>query len=382
MNDEISRMPGVSKIEAVFVVGARPQFIKSAPVIKEILTKHKQIHLSLIHSGQHYDTEMSEIFFRELEIPSPSVNLQAGSGSHAVQTATIMKRLENRILEARPDLMLVPGDTNTTLAASLTAAKLCIPIAHVEAGLRSGDMTMPEEINRKLTDHCGTLLFAPTRTAISNLRREGLGEIAHLTGDTMVDALQTVLPIVRARESAVLDGFGVQPQRYVLVTLHRPSNVDDPKRLREIQRALCRVGSKLPVVFLVHPRTRAMLRKLKHYGTPRRRGVALTRPRGYVDTLSLLKNACCLLTDSGGMQKEAFLVHVPCITLRSNTEWPETLTGKANRLITDARMIPGAISSVAFDKALRKRISTLKSPFGDGHASYRIAMVIEKKLGR
>jgi UDP-GlcNAc3NAcA epimerase len=372
----------MSKIEAVLVVGARPQFIKSAPVIKEIMTKHKQIRLSLIHSGQHYDTEMSEIFFRELEIPSPSVNLQAGSASHAVQTATIMKRLENRMIEARPDVVLVPGDTNTTLASSLTAAKLCIPIAHIEAGLRSGDMSMPEEVNRKLTDHCSTLLFAPTRTAISNLRKEGLGGMAHLTGDTMVDALQTVVPIVRKRERAVLEGLELQPQRYVLVTLHRPSNVDDPRRLREIRRALSKVGAKFPVVFPVHPRTRAMLRRLKYCGTPRREGLTLTRPRGYVDTLSLLRNASCLVTDSGGMQKEAFLLHLPCVTLRSNTEWPETLIGKANRLINDTRMMPDAIFSAALDETLRRRISTFRSPFGDGHASYRIAMIIEKMLGR
>jgi UDP-GlcNAc3NAcA epimerase len=374
-------VPSVGKIEAVLVVGARPQFVKSAPVIKEIMTKHKHIHLSLIHSGQHYDTEMSEIFFRELEIPSPLVNLRAGSASHAVQTATIMKRLEKRLLEARPDLMLLPGDTNTTLASSLTAAKLCIPIAHIEAGLRSGDMAMPEEVNRKLTDHCSTLLFAPTLTAMSNLRREGLGGIAHLTGDTMVDALQTVLPVVRTRESTVLAGLGLQPQGYVLVTLHRPSNVDDPGRLRDIQRALTRVGFKLPVVFPVHPRTRAMLGKQEYYGMPTKRGVTLTRPRGYVDILSLTKNASCLVTDSGGMQKEAFLLHVPCLTLRSNTEWPETLIGRANRLVTNAKMIPDAIFSAAFDKALRRRISNPRSPFGDGHASYRIAMIIEKTLG-
>ncbi|MGB9021830.1 MAG: UDP-N-acetylglucosamine 2-epimerase (non-hydrolyzing) [Candidatus Bathyarchaeia archaeon] len=372
----------MSRIEVVLVVGARPQFIKSAPVIKEILSKHKQIHLNLIHSGQHYDPEMSEIFFRQLQIPPPSVNLQAGSGSHAVQTAIIMKRLEGPILEAKPDLVLVPGDTNTTLAASLTAAKLCVPVAHIEAGLRSDDMTMPEEINRRLTDHCSTLLFAPTHVAMSNLRKEGLDRIAHLTGDTMVDALQTVMPIVRAREAFVLERLGLQPRRYVLVTLHRPANVDDLERLHGIKLALHAVASKLPVVFPVHPRTRARLAKAGHPATLRRNGLTLTGPRGYIETLSLLKNAGCLLTDSGGMQKEAFLLHIPCVTLRSTTEWPETLTGKANRLLTQPEMIAEEILELAFDARLRGSIGRLKNPFGDGHASARIAKIIERTLGR
>ena len=371
----------MSEIEAVLVVGARPQFIKSAPVIKEILWEHKRIHLSLIHSGQHYDPEMSEIFFRELHIPSPSVNLQAGSGSHAAQTATIMKRLEVPLVKMKPNLVLVPGDTNTTLAASLTAAKLCMPVGHIEAGLRSGDMTMPEEINRKLTDHCGALLFAPTQTAISNLRNEGLAKKAHLTGDTMVDALQTALPIVRKREDTVLKKLGLQPQDYVLVTLHRSSNVDDLDRLREIQLALAKIASTLTVVFPVHPRTRARLAKLKHLGS-RSTLAMLTSPKSYIDALSLLKNASCLLTDSGGMQKEAFLLHVPCVTLRQTTEWPETLVGGANRLVAQPKRIPRAVYDAASDETLRRRISELKSRFGDGHASSRIANIIEKTFGR
>jgi UDP-GlcNAc3NAcA epimerase len=381
IREETTEVLKMSRTEVVLVVGARPQFIKSAPVIKEILTKHRRIHLSLIHSGQHYDPEMSEIFFRELRIPQPSVNLQAGSGSHAVQTATIMKRLERPMLQADPDLVMVPGDTNTTLAASLTAAKLCIPLAHIEAGLRSGDMTMPEEINRRLTDHCGTLLFAPTQTAMSNLRKEGLENAAHLTGDTMVDALRTVLPIARARENVVLEELGLQPQRYVLVTLHRPSNVDDPQRLRKIRLALRKVTSRLPAVFPVHPRTRVRL-KLKHRERSKRNDFALTAPKGYVETVSLLKNAACLLTDSGGMQKEAFLLHVPCVTLRSPTEWPETLAGRANRLITGPEMIPASIFSVAFDVTLRRNIRRLKNPFGNGEASARIVKIIEKTFGR
>lgn len=382
MIGRILRVPYVSKLEAVLVVGARPQFIKSAPLIREILSKHKRIHLTVIHSGQHYDAEMSGIFFRELKIPSPAVNLQAGSGSHAAQTATIMKRLEPAVLKGKPDLVMVPGDTNTTLAASLTAAKLCIPLAHIEAGLRSGDMTMPEEINRKLTDHCSSLLFAPTHTAISNLRKEGLGKIAHLTGDTMVDALRTALPVVKQREGSVLERLGLQLRRYVLTTLHRPSNVDDPQRLHEIRLALRKVSRRLPVVFPVHPRTRARLDQVKPVKSNKRSGTIITSPKGYIETLCLLKNAGCLLTDSGGMQKEAFLLHVPCVTLRSTTEWPETLTRTANRLLTKPSMIPSVILRAAFDETLRERIRHLRNPFGDGHASRRIAQIIERTLER
>jgi UDP-N-acetylglucosamine 2-epimerase (non-hydrolysing) len=366
----------MDRIRAMIVVGARPQFIKSAPVIREILSGRNQIDLSVIHSGQHYDREMSEIFFRELRMPRALLNLRAGSGSHAVQTARIMERLEGPILEKKPDVLIVPGDTNTTLAASLTAAKLSIPVAHIEAGMRSGDMTMPEEINRKLTDHCSTLLFAPTRTAFQNLMSEGLKRGLHLTGDTMVDALRIVVPIIQQREDMVLAAYGLQPHQYVLVTLHRPSNVDPPARLRRIQLALRKVGAKLPIIFLVHPRTRVRLAKLCS-ATQADRGLVLTSPKGYIETLCLLKSAGCLLTDSGGMQKESFMLHTPCVTLRSTTEWPETLRRKANQLLIEPEMIPHTVLKTAFDKSLREAIRDLKNPFGDGHASSRIARIIQ-----
>lgn len=364
-------------IKVMLVIGARPQFIKSAPVISEIIRNHKRIDLTIIHSGQHYDPEMSAVFFRQLRIPRPSVNLHAGSGSHATQTANIMRRLEDPILRIHPDLVVVPGDTNTTLAAAITAAKLDIPVAHVEAGLRSGDIHMPEEINRRLTDHCSTLAFAPTKTAIANLNSEGLGSKAYLTGDTMVDAMETVSPYVARRESAILEQFELNSQQYVLVTLHRPSNVDDDTRLRAIFAALQRLAKRIPIIFPVHPRT---LDRLRKSGETRRRhrGVKLTSPQGYVETLSLLKNATCVITDSGGMQKESFIFHVPCLTLRGNTEWPETLREHANRLVTNPKRLPTEVIQVAFDEDLRNRIRRLRNPFGDGFAAVRIARILER----
>jgi len=366
------------RIRVMLVVGARPQFIKSAPVIREMLSNHREIDLSIIHSGQHYDREMSEIFFRELEIPRPLVNLHAGSGSHAAQTATIMNRLEHFMLTEEPNLVAVPGDTNTTLAAALAAAKLGIPVAHIEAGLRSGDILMPEEINRKLTDHCSTLLFAPTKTAIRNLKREGLGKSAYLTGDTMVDALHIVMPAVLEREKTVLRRYGVQTRGYVLVTLHRPSNVDDSNRLREIQLALQKVAESSRVVFAVHPRTRERLVKMRTLENLTGTGVIVTKPLSYLETLSFLRNSSCLVTDSGGMQKESFLLQVPCITVRSTTEWPETLEGGANRLVANPQIIPTAVSDIMAHKAFRERIRPSKRPFGDGYASEKIVRIIRK----
>lgn len=369
----------MSKIRVMLVVGARPQFIKSAPLVNEILTRGRQIQLSIIHSGQHYDPQMSEIFFRQLQIPKPFMNLRAGSGSHATQTAAIMRSLEEPMRRTSPDLVIVPGDTNTTLAAALTAAKLDLPVAHLEAGLRSGDMSMPEEINRRLTDHCSSMLFAPTRTATHNLRIEGLKGIS-LTGDTMVDTLRIVAPIVERKQEEVLERLQLSRLEFVLVTMHRPSNVDNLNRLREILLDLRRISKKVRVIFPVHPRTRSRITKLKAAKPLSRDGIHLTSPLGYVENLCLLKNANCLLTDSGGMQKESFILHVPCVTVRSTTEWPETLVGEANRLIPRPQMIAKTILSVAFNEPLKQAIRRLKNPFGDGHASARIVHLIEAKL--
>jgi UDP-N-acetylglucosamine 2-epimerase (non-hydrolysing) len=367
------------KAKVMMVVGARPQFIKSAPIIRELVKSRKQIKLSIVHTGQHYDREMSHIFFHELKIPKPIMNLAVGSGSHAIQTATMMKRLEQSMLTLKPDLVVVPGDTNTTLAGAIVAAKLGIQVFHVEAGLRSGDMSMPEEVNRTLTDHCSTMLFAPTRNAVQNLRQEGLGEKTYLTGDTMVDALFAVMPIIRQRTSAVLKRFELCPREYLLMTLHRPSNVDNSSRLREILAAVRRIARKLKVVFPAHPRTRASLARLGSSAISSGR-VVISNPLGYVENLCLLKNASCLLTDSGGMQKESFLLHVPCTTLRSSTEWPETLVKKANQLVCDPKMISETVLAVAFDERLRNKIRDLRNPFGDGRASIRIVQLIRESV--
>jgi len=363
--------------KVMLVVGARPQLIKCAPLVKEILARGRGLELEIIHTGQHYDREMSAIFFQELGIPQPSANLNVGSASHAKQTAIMMTRLEPLMIKARPDIVLVPGDTNTTLAAAVTAAKLTIPLAHLEAGLRSGDMNMPEEVNRKLTDHCSSLLFAPTKTAVSNLEREGLGGLAYLTGDTNADALRHVMPILARMEKRIMKRHRLSSRNYILVTLHRPSNVDNPARLTRIQNALNKVSKTLNVVFPVHPRTDARLVKLTTFDDETK-NMKLLNPQGFIETLSLLKNASCLLTDSGGMQKESFMLHTPCITLRSTTEWPETLVGGANRLVANPEEIPKLISDISYDFSLRSQIKKQKSPFGDGHASARIVKLLRE----
>ena len=364
----------MARVSVLLILGARPQFIKSAPLIKELLAHKSKFNLTIVHSGQHYDQEMSSIFFSELKLPKPKLNLQVGSGSHAYQTATIMVRLEEFMKKMRPDVVTVPGDTNTTLAGAIAAAKAGFKVAHVEAGLRSGDMSMPEEVNRRLTDHCSTLLFAPTRTALNNLTNEGLGRNARLTGDTMVDGLRDVMPIVKRREEHLLQDMHLTERNFILTTLHRPSNVDDPDRLGEILRSLHDVAKKIAVVFPIHPRTRARTRALgvRMGGNEKVRFVS---PQGYIETLALLKNAECLLTDSGGMQKEAYLLHTPCITLRSTTEWPETLVGGANRLITNPGSIPASITHATSRSTPHRRFL---NPFGDGTASQKIRKILEK----
>lgn len=324
-------MTAEPRMHIMTVVGARPQFIKAAPVSRAI--RHAGLDESIVHTGQHYDAGMSQVFFDELGIPEPTVNLGVGSGSHAEQTGAMLVGLERIFSERRPALILVYGDTNSTIASALAAAKLSIPVAHVEAGLRSFNRRMPEETNRIVTDRLSDLLFCPTRTAVDHLRSEGVTKGVHLTGDVMYDA--TLMFAERAPEVFSAPSAGPSPDdsiriareggTYVLATVHRAENTDDPERLRSIMRALGRLGQ--PVILPLHPRTRSRLE-----GVVVPESVRLTEPASYLSMLALIRGADRVLTDSGGLQKEAVWLGTPCITLRNETEWVETLEGGWNRL--------------------------------------------------
>ncbi|MBZ4646312.1 MAG: UDP-N-acetylglucosamine 2-epimerase [Clostridia bacterium] len=310
----------------VSVVGARPQFIKCAPISRELRQRHEEI---LVHTGQHYDNNMSDIFFNELGIPVPNYNLGVGSSSHGEQTGKMLHGIEKILLKNKPDMMLVYGDTNSTLAGSLAAAKLQIPVAHIEAGLRSFDRSMPEELNRVLTDHASSLLFCPTATAVRNLKREGIVEGVHNVGDVMMDALLYNIGIADEK-SNIIERLHLTSREFLVVTVHRASNTDNIKKLSDIVSALCSTDTK--VVFPVHPRTE---KYLKTYGLWEKlhQNVELIPPLGYIDMLKLMVNAKKIITDSGGVQKEAYMLGVPCITLRENTEWMETVEDGWNVLV-------------------------------------------------
>ena len=368
------------EMKAILVLGARPQIIKSAPLI-HLASRDKQVHLEIIHTGQHYDYEMTKIFFEELQLPDPMLNLNVGSGTHAQQTAKIMTRLERVLMEQKPDLVIVPGDTNSTLAGALTAAKLNIPIAHIEAGPRSYDLRIPEEINRRLTDHCSTILFAPTENCAENLRKEGIrSEQIVLSGDTMYDALLQCLP--KAEKSNILERLELTNRKYILLTLHRPDNVDNPENLTNILKALEQIKD-LSIVFPVHPRTEKRLQSIElRRKLSRLNHVKATKPVSYHDNLSLIKNAEVVVTDSGGIQKEAFWLHTPCITLRNNrnacAEWIETVELKANRYSeTDTKKVLRALRETLKDETIKERLRKLPNPFGDGHASEKIIRAIK-----
>ena len=357
-------------MKVVSIVGARPQFIKAAPVSRVIRPVCKEV---LVHTGQHYDYGMSQVFFEELDIPTPNVNLGVGSGSHGRQTGEMLAGIEEILLAEKPDWVLVYGDTNSTLAGALAAVKLFIPVAHVEAGLRSFNRTMPEEINRVLTDHVSDLLLCPTATAVRNLAAEGIHRGVHLVGDVMYDAVLHNALIAQERSQA-LEAMGVRPGEYLLLTVHRPRNTDDPKRLGTILDALGQVGQ--PVVFLVHPRTRKMLAALRSAVQPctvdgqSPDNVLLEEPVGYLDMLMLEQHARLILTDSGGVQKEAYWFGVPCITLREETEWVETVSAGWNVLVgADGSRIAEAIAGCA---------PPVERPplFGDGRAAKRIISLI------
>jgi UDP-N-acetylglucosamine 2-epimerase (non-hydrolysing) len=363
------------------VVGARPNFMKIAPLM-ERMQATPGLNPLLIHTGQHYDEKMSKIFFEQLEIPRPQVDLGVGSGSHAEQTAAVMVRFEKLCLEEQPDLVLVVGDVNSTAACSLVAAKLCIPVAHVEAGLRSRDRSMPEEINRIVTDALSTFLFTTSRDADENLMNEGVSaDKIFFVGNVMIDTL--LKHKMKAGESGILRNLGLSNgagvAEYAAMTLHRPSNVDDPQTLAGILDALKVVQDKLPIIFPVHPRTR---KQIEAFGFGARLkempALHLIEPLGYLDFLALVSSARIVLTDSGGLQEETTVLGVPCLTLRPNTERPVTITEGTNILVgTDAQRIVDEAMAIIENRGKRGGIPE----YWDGQAAARIVDVLVEKLG-
>jgi UDP-N-acetylglucosamine 2-epimerase (non-hydrolysing) len=351
----------------VYVIGTRPNFVKTAPVISALRKRLPAGRHTIVHTGQHYDRLMSDVFLEELGVPAPDHMLEIGSGSHAQQTARAMERLEPVLLAEKPDLVMVPGDVNSTLAAALTATKMGIPVAHIESGLRSFDRTMPEEVNRIVADEFSEYLFLHCDEAIENLRAEGIaGERMHFVGNTMIDTLVALEARFRAAESAAR--LGLEPGAFVLVTLHRPALVDGPL-LPETVRRLAALAEEMPVVFPVHPRTRKMMEQ----ASAEHPGLLLTEPLGYLDFLSLLADAGAVLTDSGGIQEEATYLGVPCFTLRDNTERPVTIRAGTNTLLG---LDPAAIAHVPELLSQSPRHDSAPPPLWDGRAAARIADIV------
>ena len=353
-------------MKVLTIVGARPQFIKAWPVGRAF--QEASIDEHLVHTGQHYDDRMSQVFFDEMGIRRPDRNLEVGSGSHGAMTGRMLIALEQVMIEERPDWVLVYGDTNTTLAGALAACKLEIPIAHVEAGLRSFNRSMPEEHNRVLTDHCSALLLCPTQTAVDNLAREGVARGVHLTGDVMFDAVLHFGALATTR-SRVLERLNVAAGDFYLATIHRAYNTDNPSRLLSLLQSLDALDA--PVVFPIHPRTRQRLSDQASDATWRQ--VRMVEPVGYLDMLRLEQSARAILTDSGGVQKEAYFFGVPCFTLRPETEWVETVTSGWNVLTgTDSQRIASAVAEWRRPKGDPPEV------FGRGHAAQRIAELIAR----
>ena len=351
------------------VVGARPNFMKAAPVMRALGVK-PDVGQLLIHTGQHYDPAMSDVFFRQLEMPEPDCNLEVGSGSHAQQTAAVMRAFEPLVLERKPDLVLVYGDVNSTLAAALVCSKAGIRVGHVEAGLRSRDRSMPEEINRLVTDQLSDLLFTPSADADENLRREGIDtEKIHLVGNVMIDTLVRLLP----RAAQLHRSHGSCP--YALVTLHRPNNVDDLPWLRDLIATLSELSERLTIIFPVHPRTRLRLQDIgaRLATSPR---LKLLEPLPYLEFLALQRDAAMVITDSGGVQEETTFLGVPCLTVRENTERPVTLTLGTNQLVgRNLHRLQDSAVAILRQKPDSTRLSS-RIPLWEGHAADRIADVI------
>lgn len=358
-------------MKIIHVVGARPNFMKAAPVIAA-LSQYSSISQLLVHTGQHYDKNMSDIFFKELGLPEPDVNLEVGSGSHAVQTAEVMMRFEQVLLSHRPDWTVVYGDVNSTVAASLVCVKLGVPVAHVEAGLRSFDRTMPEEINRLLTDQIADLLFTPSSDGDENLLREGIPpEKIHQVGNVMIDTLVRLLPQAEEHWSALQATHNLSD--YALVTLHRPCNVDNDDMLSQIMAALQKVSQHIRLLFPMHPRTHQRLEHLQFAIDNSQ--LTIIPPVGYLDFLALQKHARLIITDSGGIQEESTYLNVPCLTVRENTERPITVTMGTNQLVgQDMERLQTKVTGI-----LQGQIkSGSNPPLWDGHAGERIAKFITK----
>ncbi|WP_376790596.1 non-hydrolyzing UDP-N-acetylglucosamine 2-epimerase [Thermoflexus sp.] len=382
-------------MKIVNIVGARPQFIKVAPILKAIEGHNRArpdvpIHEVLVHTGQHYDYEMSQVFFDELGLKAPDYHLGVGSGTHGYQTGEMLKRIEEVLLREKPDWVLVYGDTNSTLAGALAAAKLHIRVAHVEAGLRSFNKRMPEEINRILTDHVSDCLFCPTETAVQNLAREGITKGVYLVGDVMYDAVQMYLAAAEDK-SQILETLALKPKEYALATVHRAENTDDPERLRNIMMGLKHIAQDgLRVIFPAHPRTRKAISDLSLDISSS--NLKVIGPVSYLDMLVLEKNARVILTDSGGVQKEAFFFRVPCVTLREETEWVETVEAGWNVLagcdperIAHASLAAQCSASSPYSCSIPFSPRTPlppATPYGDGRAGARIVMILLECSGR
>lgn len=347
------------------IVGVRPQFVKASVVSRELRKNHEEI---LIHTGQHYDYEMNKIFFEELCIPEPDYYLGVGSGLHGYQTGEMLKKIEEILVNEKPDLVLTYGDTNSTMAGALAASKLGIKSAHVESGLRSFDRSMPEEINRILTDHCSDYLFCPTQNAVDNLKREGITQNVHLTGDVMVDSLLFNKSIAETR-SSILNDLKLKSKDYLVATIHRASNTDNKENLQNIVEAFQELDRE--IVFPVHPRT---VKLLKSYGLYDKlnSSVIITEPLGFLDFVKLMNHARMILTDSGGVQKEAYILTVPCITLRENTEWIETVEDGWNILVGSNK--DKIISTV---EEFKPSLESHTNRYGCGDSSRYIASAIE-----
>jgi len=363
-------------LRIVSIIGARPQFIKAAMVSRAIQSynqkkKKGKISHIVIHTGQHYDYAMSQAFFDQLPLPTPHYHLGVGSGNHGWMTGTMLPRIESVLIEARPDWVLVYGDTNSTLAGALTAAKMTIPLAHVESGLRSYNRQMPEEINRVLTDHISNLLFCPTRNSVKNLRKEGIKRGIYETGDVMFDAFLTYRDKA-VKKSKILSRYGLPPGNYSLATVHRQENTEDRSRLAGIFKAFEEIATKEnPLIVPLHPRTVSAIQREKIHFT-RNAYFQLISPLSYMDMLALVIQAKIILTDSGGVQKEAFFARVPCVTLRNETEWVETVQTGWNRLSgTEPEMI-----IQAFDEAKKSNFQSAGGLFGDGKAAEKIVDLI------